>query len=373
MLFNSEVNAQTKPMRVSIKVNLKVDTTKVRLYDKIEIEENENIKTIVLKMRYGSSEILNPKAAKVLEKGGCKVLSVDIVYTDYNNNDVQNTLNKKRLMELYFLSPDIFNQKLVKWKYIEQLGYSTEEVARGLFHGIVIKYVKVPVYKPTSLEEMFGNLKVEKLGDTSLFKLFEKHVKFDEELICADLTGSMSPYYFQVFAWLNLKHNPKKLNYSFFNDGDNTPDYLKKRGRVGGIYLCKTSSVDTMTSLAYNCIVNGNGGDSPENNIESILKGVKEYPETKEIIMLADNWANMRDYSLISRVKIPVKVIVCGTNLYGIKTPVNSEYLDLARRTGGSVHTIEEDILDLAKKKEGDVITVGGVKYQIRGGRFIKR
>ena len=46
-----------------------------------------------------------------------------------------------------------------------------------IVHGIVIKYVKVPVYKPASLEEMFGDLKVEKLADTSLFKLFEKHIK----------------------------------------------------------------------------------------------------------------------------------------------------------------------------------------------------
>ena len=361
-----------KQMRVSLKLNIKVDTTKVRIYKKILKEENEAIKTVVLKMNYGDSRIQNPSAAKELIKGGCNIMSIDVVYTDYNNQDAQDWLNKKRLTELYFLAPDVFNQTMVKWNYVEQLGYATEQGAKKLFHGIVIKYLKIPYYSPQSKEEMFGDLSREKLKDTSLFAIFKKHISFNQELICADLTGSMSPYYFQVFAWLNLKKSRKTLNFSFFNDGDNTPDHEKRTGRVGGIYLCKTKEIDTITKYAYNCISGGYGGDSPENNVEAILKGIEKYPKSKSIIILVDNWSDMRDYTLIRKIKRPVKVIVCGTNNYGIKSAINPQYLDLARKTGGSIHTIEEDILDLAKKKEGDVITVGGIKYKIKGGRFIR-
>lgn len=306
--------AQNKKMPVSVNINLKVDTTKIRVYDPNTPSEDEMIKTVVLKMKYGDSEILNPKDAKELEEGGCNIVSVDIVYTDYKKQDFQDKLNRKRITELYFLCPDIFTQTMTQWRYVEQLGYAREEDARKLFHGIVIRYIKIPVYKPISLTAMFSDLKTTQLQDTTLFKIFDKHIKFKEELICTDLTGSMSPYYFQLFVWLSLKNNTTPLNFSFFNDGDITPDYFKKTGNVGGIYLVKSNSIDTITKYAYDCITNGSGGDTPENNIESIIKGVKQFPKTKEIVMIADNWADMRDYSLISDIKLPVRVIICGTN-----------------------------------------------------------
>jgi hypothetical protein len=220
---------------------------------------------------------------------------------------------------------------------------------------------------------MFGDLKRKSSADTSLFRIFNKYIKFKEELVCVDLTGSMTPYYFQLFVWLNLKHSTIPLNFSFFNDGDSTPDNLKRTGNTGGVYLDRTNSMDTVTSYAFTCISNGNGGDSQENNVEAVLKGSKKFPNSKEIIMIADNWSDMRDYALISEIKYPVRVIVCGTELYGIKTPVNPQYLDLARRTGGSIHTMEEDIEDLAKKKEGEEITIAGEKFVLRGGRFYKK
>ena len=42
-------NAQNRKMQVSLNINLKVDTTRVRLYDLNSANDNENIKTVVLK------------------------------------------------------------------------------------------------------------------------------------------------------------------------------------------------------------------------------------------------------------------------------------------------------------------------------------
>jgi hypothetical protein len=372
LLLSSLLPAQRK-MGVSVHISLKVDTTKVRIYDHHVPDENKNIKTLVLKMRYGDSDILNPQDAKELQGGGCNILSVDVVYTDYLQKDEQDRLNRKRITELYFLCPDVFTQSMAQWKYVEQLGYKNEMEARKLLHGIVIKYIKIPPYKPVSPAAMFKDLKIKEPADSSFFKAFRKVIKHKEELICVDMTGSMSPYYFQVFAWLNMKSSRTPLNFSFFNDGDQTPDHEKRTGNVGGIYMFRTNSIDTVTKYAYDCITNGSGGDTPENNIESVIKGVKKYPETKEIVMLVDNWADMRDYSLLSEVNLPVRVIVCGTDLYGIKSPVNPQYLDLARKTGGSLHTMEEDLMDLAKKKDGDEVTIEGIKYVIRSGKFYKK
>ncbi len=362
-----------KKMSVSMNINLKVDTTKVRIYKLPIKEEASHIKTLVLKMGYGESQIINPKDAMELEGGGCNILSADVVYTDFSKKDVQDKLNRKRLTELYFLCPDVFSQSMTQWKYVEQLGYATEEDAKKLFHGVVIRYIKIPVYKPLTLKDMLGKMDVKLLSDTSLFKVFRKYIKRKDELVCADFTGSMSPYYLQLMVWISLKHSNKPLNFTFFNDGDATADYLKRTGNVGGLYMVNSNSIDTITKYAYRCVIGGNGGDTPENNIEAILKGLKKFPETKEIIMLADNWADMRDYALISEVPIPVRVILCGTNYFGYKTAVNPQYLDLARKTGGSVHTMEEELLDLASKKEGEEISLGGDKYIIRGGKFYKR
>ena len=371
-VINATGFSQAKKMKVSIGINIKVDTSKVRIYESKVLDENENIKTVFLKMHYGGYKVLNPKIIEDLTTSGANIISVDIVYTNYHNKGFQDELNKRRITELYFLLPDVFNQKMVKWRYVEQLGYATEQGATELFHGIVIKYLKVPYYTPLTKEAMFGDIKTKELTDTSLFDSFKKYIKFENELICVDLTGSMSPYYVQLFVWLFLQKNIKPINFAFFNDGNLTPDHLKKKGNVGGIYFCKTNSIDTIITCAYNCITGGFGGDSPENNIEAIIKGVKKYPESKDIVMLADNWADMRDYTLIHKIKKPVKVVVCGTNMGGYKSPVNPQYLDLAKKTKGSIFTIEEEIMDLFEKKEGEQITIGGTKYTLRGGRFKK-
>ncbi|MEY3343893.1 MAG: hypothetical protein RL090_1577 [Bacteroidota bacterium] len=364
---------QAKRMNVSFAINIKVDTTRVRVYNPYTPPSHSEIKTVVLKTGFGDSEITNAKDAKVLDEVGCNIISIDLVYTDYHKDSKQDLLNKKRLMQLYFVNPDIFNQSLIQWKYVEQLGFKDEADARNLFHGFVIKYYKVPKYEPTTLKMKLGEVKSKAPEDTTMFKAFNKSIKSPDELVCVDLTGSMSPYYLQVFSWLHLRKNGATIRYSFFNDGDEMPDHLKRTGNVGGVYLFGTNSIDTVTKYAYECITNGSGGDSPENNIESVLKAIKKYPDIKSVVMVVDNWANMRDYSLMSQLKIPVKVIVCGTRYFEVKSPVNTQYLDLARATGGSVYTMEEDLHDLAKKKEGDEITIEGTTYVIRGGRFMPK
>jgi hypothetical protein len=372
LVSNSFIFSQGRKIPIAININVKVDTIKTRIYKKEN--SDENVKTLFLKMRYGDSEILNPKDAAILEDGSCNIISVEIVYTNYKNQDIQDNINRKRITELYFLNSNIFNQSFIQWKYIEQLGYSTEEDAKKLFHGIVINYIKMPSYKPESLKSMITDIKnKKKIIDTSLYKVFDKYINSKDELVCVDVTGSMTPYYLQVLVWLQLKNSSIPTNFSFFNDGDITPDYLKKIGNTGGIYLCKTNNIDTIISTVFNCISKGFGGDTPENNVEAALKGIKKYPETKEIIMLVDNWADMRDFSMISELKIPVRVIVCGTDYCGIKTSINLQYLELARKTGGSIHTIKEDIEDLAKKKEGEEILIGGDKFIVRSGKFCKK
>ncbi len=122
-----------------------------------------------------------------------------------------------------------------------------------------------------------------------------------------------------------------------------------------------------MITGAYSCMINGDGGDIEENDVEALNYGISTCPDCQDIVLIADNWANMRDFSLVRKIKKPVKIILCGTY-----NGVNIEYLDLARATGGSVHTIEEDIENLKSLNEGAEITVAGIKYKIEKGRFVQ-
>lgn len=110
----------------------------------------------------------------------------------------------------------------------------------------------------------------------------------------------------------------------------------------------------------------GNGGDIQENNIEAIIDGMNTNPNCKEIVLIADNYANMRDYTMIKNIKKPVRVIICG-NYNGI----NTQYLDLARATKGSIHTIENDLLNLMNINEGQQIDIGKYTYTISEGKFM--
>ena len=47
------------------------------------------------------------------------------------------------------------------------------------------------------------------------------------------------------------------------------------------------------------------------------------------------------------------------------------DYLTIARYTGGSVHTIEDDLQDLRKVHDGETYEIDGSVYRLEKGRFI--
>jgi hypothetical protein len=80
----------------------------------------------------------------------------------------------------------------------------------------------------------------------------------------------------------------------------------------------------------------------------------------------------MRDFSLIKNLKVPVRVILCGIENNSLWSDINEEYLALAYKTGGSVHTLTEDIYDLYKLTEGKKVKIGGIEYMLENGNFRK-
>lgn len=199
-------------------------------------------------------------------------------------------------------------------------------------------------------------------------KVFDRNKQWKNCLVVTDVTGSMYPYLAQFRAWhkLHMGVNSGNHDFIFFNDGDTKPDFLKHAGHVGGIYYVNTSEFDEMSQAMAKSMRKGGGGDCPENNIEAVLEGLEKNPHCKEVIMIADNWATPRDLSLLAKVKVPIRLVLCGTQYGGI----NTAYLDMVRENGGSIHTIEEDLYDLAKLMEGETIDLDGLTYQIKNGHF---
>lgn len=207
----------------------------------------------------------------------------------------------------------------------------------------------------------------ENMKDTVISATLNRN-RWSEKLIVCDLTGSMDPYASQLAIWyqLNYKKEPN-LQFVFFNDGDGKSDQHKVIGNTGGIYYQPSLGLDSLAYLMSRVRANGNGGDCAENNMEALIKGVKQANPFKEVIMVVDNNAPVKDIELLDKVNYPVHIILCGA----IGGQVLLDYLLIAWKTKGSIHTIEEDITKIAGMLEGDSIKLNGHTYRIMGGEFI--
>jgi hypothetical protein len=399
------------------------DPTELTRY---EFSEGTPFKHIALPVEFGSDKFIDSTILEKLENSHIKYITY--VYSDFklDGNFKQEELNRERLFNLYQYYPELFDSTQTEWKIIEQLGADSEKDAEELFHGFVVYYRPAPTKESmeaeitfmesmidtaltfispvsdtstliTTLEstafinedgtgsyyesdvafEVSDSVYTSEAGtfdygnyfqDTTVTAVLNRNKNWDKMLINCDLTGSMSPYSAQLFVWHRLNIDKNKVqHFVFFNDGDMTPDNQKRAGRTGGVYHSKADNFDELKDEAFECMRNGGGGDAPENDIEAMLQGFKKCKGCGDVILIADNWANMRDYAFIDQVDRPVRVILCGTQ-FGI----NKQYLDLARATRGSVHTIEEDINDLMDLREGEEITISGHSFIIENGRFIE-
>jgi hypothetical protein len=206
------------------------------------------------------------------------------------------------------------------------------------------------------------------IPDSSVLRILDRTMWEKATIVC-DVTGSMYKYTAQVLLW--VKSNPigsLSKNFVFFNDGDNMPDKQKVLGNTGGIYYKSCNTWAEMESLMKTTMLKGGGGDNPENNIEALMKAEKAFPATGFQVMIADNWAPIKDKALTKHLTKPVRIVVCGATEFN----VNIDYLNLARQTKGSVHLLESDMYDLSGLKEGEFLKIGKNTFVVRNGLFVE-
>ncbi|MFK7949992.1 MAG: carboxypeptidase-like regulatory domain-containing protein [Saprospiraceae bacterium] len=204
--------------------------------------------------------------------------------------------------------------------------------------------------------------------------LYRNRKRWRSKFIITDMTCSMHPYFDQIIVWhaleMNLRDEQRFDNrYMFFNDGNGKSMSEKILGKTGGFhYSTESPTLENLLPVIKRTTSTGCSGDGPENDFEALINGIdKRKIHTKEIILIADNNSEVRDFELLKYIKVPVRIVLAGSIW-----DVNEQYLELAYKTKGSVHTIEDDIENLFELNDGESIQIGNNSYRISGGKFLK-
>ncbi len=215
-------------------------------------------------------------------------------------------------------------------------------------------------YDTIRRERLTGGIYSPFCNDSVVTQTLRKYEnKWNCNYLIEDVTGSMYPYIAQTLAWKKMKLDSSILEYFvFFNDGDRHPD--GPIGNSGGASYLKSHDFEKIGSKIQEVMQKGKGGSAPENNIEALLFAETKFDESDSYILIADNNAPVRDMKIVEKVKKPVHIILCGVH----NGRIHHSYIELAAQTGGSLHTIEEDIDDVKAMKPGDIFEMGGQKWK---------
>ncbi len=188
-------------------------------------------------------------------------------------------------------------------------------------------------------------LKFNPFSDSVVWKVMDRHRNWQNAIVINDWTGSMYGYGAQIVHWHinNYKQSGIK-RITLFNDGDKKTQFDKVIGETGGIYSSDASDIPKIMNLFNLVRINGHGGDRPENDVEALIQAIKEYPEANEVILIADNYACIRDIEMVEKVTKPIRILVCG---YIKELGINPHLIYLAKATGGSLHTLENDFEEI--------------------------
>ncbi len=193
---------------------------------------------------------------------------------------------------------------------------------------------------------------------------------FQDVVFVIDVTCSMDQYIEEYLLWLSLANNQDRVQGCvFFNDGDGRPNAEKKDGQTGGIRSC-SSNLDSTSRCLVESIAYGCSGDDPENDVEALLYAQSRFPNASALILVADNNSAVRDMALLRQVQMPVHVFLCGVESFGGTMPPQEDYVGIASRTGGTLHTLRDDINQRALVLNGKEIRLGSHQYRVLKGRF---
>jgi hypothetical protein len=278
--------------------------------------------------------------------------------------------------------------KILLGRYIKKIADHPDSLLKERRVGDSI----VPVTVKTSIERRFilPNHKGDKKDYDSLYVLIEKKpdglpkssepdnaiedstviktllkMPVKNALVVADVTASMSPWLIQLMQFLSAAEQKNNfVSFTCFNDGDDRPDFDKPLARTGGVYTEKYETALHAADLISITMQKGKGGDLPENVCEAIIKAEAKTEKYDNTILIADSWAPVRDIQLLSQIKKPVHIVLCGNRL-----GAHPDYIMIALATGGTVTAPNLPALNMDALRTLKPLTYNSKVYQLVDGR----
>lgn len=362
--------------------------SRANLEQKFNLEETliykqEKEGSIFLENGYASAVLKNPEDwLKIKDK--YEVLEIHLIYTKYPlDKSLWRTNYKKllsnRLAALFAIDSNL-NSMEIEWSIVLQTNCKNEEEAKQLPHGIQLLIEPKTSINNQPEENLEGQLKEVGRGqvvgikdqlrfkkfllqlspspDSTIEHIFNRHPEWKNSLVVMDWTGSMYEFGAKLMLW-HAEHQSSSgvKNVVLFTD-QRSHTNSKSIGECGGVFYIENSNLEKVLKLMKS-LKNQESNDVEENNIDAILKGVERTKDFDELIMIADNRSCMKDYCKADEIKLPIKIILCGSQL-----GINPQYVNLAYLTKGSIHTEESDTWDIqAYAQEGKVLIIDGFKF----------
>lgn len=390
LVEDSVVSGVKKSKTADNQIFLKADKYAV---DKMIFQQSEG--EMFLPMQYGSEQGTNPR---LKELQATSITKIQLYYTDHPKGMNLDYLNKKRLEHIFGILPGLANNREIKWEVIAQRGALGKEEARRYFHGFKIFYnnkgqstrkarmsilrarppaeliLSTPAYQTFLVEHKIRQDILSKKihEDSTTYKVFERNwSNWKNAVVVCDWTTSMFKYGTQVVSWLSEHEDAKNISgFVFFNDCDAEGRALGRSARSGEMFAVKSTRTNEVLDAMIAAVRKGGANqDLEENDAQAIKYAYDNFPEAEEIVLIADNVSPVRHMSLINDVKKPVKIIICGTTLIP-DLAIQPDYFTIAKKTSGSIHTIEDDLESLKNIKKGTWIKVGDIYYKYKSMEF---
>lgn len=207
------------------------------------------------------------------------------------------------------------------------------------------------------------NLQTVMLKQSSVYRGLNELPEDEKFSLVMDVTGSMSSHIAAMKYW--IFQNPEKFeftSYTFFNDGNGKPTKQKKIGSTGGVYL--TREEDKVATLIQQTMLLGGGGERSESDVEAMLYAQNHDTISNSILLIGDNYSEIRDLSILKKIKRKVHVLICAA-----PEALREDYMTIVKRTGGYlIHN--GNILSFDSVGKGDRIRIANTIYMYNGKEF---
>ncbi|MVM39188.1 hypothetical protein GO730_19275 [Spirosoma sp. HMF3257] len=202
--------------------------------------------------------------------------------------------------------------------------------------------------------------------DSTSYQTLARNLRsWPDAVIVCDLTTSMYPYTTQLFAWFR-KNAPNSTirGMVFFTDCDSLGQQTRAGGPAGRMFITRernpANALPILLDAARNTVHND---DDAENDIEALLAAQQAFPEAKHLILLADNISTVKDMALLTKIRKPVHVVLCGTTGSDTTLAFQPDYYTIANHTQGSLHTLEDDFTPSSLSRT-TTLRVGSIYYR---------